>query len=85
MISKKNEKDDIEIVYKENNVSNENSETSKDNVTNTPTPLNDNHINNQNNIYTPFTGEYNPTNVNNNENMNNNNLENNYPPPPSNI
>ena len=85
LISEKNKKDDLGIFYKPNNVSNENCETSKDNVTNTPTPLNDNHINNQNNIYTPFTGEYNPTNGNNNENMNNNTLENNYPPPPSNI
>ena len=85
LVSEKNKKDDLGIFYKPNNVSNENCETSKDNVTNTPTPLNDNNINNQNNIYTPFTGEYNPTNVNNNENMNNNNLENNYPPPPSNI
>ena len=46
LISEKNEKDDLGIVYKPNNVSNENCETSKDNVTNTPTPLNDNNINN---------------------------------------
>ena len=85
LVSEKNKKDDLGIFYKPNNVSNENCETSKDNVTNTPTPLNDNHINNQNNIYTPFSGEDNPNNGNNNENLNNNNLENNYPPPPSNI
>ena len=74
LVIKKNEEDDLEMVYKPNNVSNENYETSKDNVTNTPTPLNDNNINNQNNVYTPFTGEDNPTNGNNNENLNNNNL-----------
>ena len=74
LISEKNEKDDLGIVYKPNNVSDENCETSKAHVTNILTSENDNNINNQNNIYTPFSGQYNPNNGNNNENLNNNNL-----------
>ena len=74
LISEKNEKDDLGIVYKPNNVSDENCETSKAHVTNILTSENDNNINNQNNIYTPFSGEDNPNNGNNNENLNNNTL-----------
>ena len=74
LVSEKNKEDDLEIVYKPNNVSNENCETSKAHVTSILTSVNDNNINNQNNIYTPFSGQYNPNNGNNNENLNNNNL-----------